>query len=114
MDKIRNEKDPIRLTRRGKIASGVLAIVAGAGAIFGVVKAYEATGPEVSGEQYHLVEPGDTTWDIAKREVEGGASRTESVVNKIVDNNPAVYENGNAALGPEDVGASIVIPKEVK
>ncbi len=114
MDKIRNEKDPIRLTRRGKIASGVLAIVAGAGAIFGVVKAYEATEPKVSGEQYHLVEPGDTTWDIARDKVKGGASSTKVVVNEIVDNNPAVYEDCDATLGPEDVGQSIIIPKEVK
>ncbi len=109
-DKRLTKKPETRLTLRGKavLALGGLAAVVGLGAGL-----QEALDTDFHGEKTVTINKGDTVSDIAKNDVDGGASHTADTVNKIVAMNPDVFQDGKANLGSEDLGKDITVPESI-
>mgnify|MGYP001825715398 CR=1 FL=1 len=57
---------PVHLTRRGVLASWVVAALSIAIAVFGLVQGLQPSAPEVVGSQNVVVQPGQTLWEVAK------------------------------------------------
>ena len=100
---------PVRLTKRGKAVLGLL----GAGVAVGAIAAgVEANTPDFHGEKTVTISENNVT-DIAMNHVDGAENDVRATVDKIVDMNPDVFQDGKAFVGSEDVGDEIDIPDSV-
>jgi len=111
----KTKKTPdIRLTQRGKrVRNALVATVAVAGVGAGVA-ANNHNATHFDGTNRVKLTNGDTVSDIAKYDVEGGASHVGDVVNEIVRRNPDVFQDGSAYVGSEDLGETIEVPGSSK
>ncbi|MGB9373354.1 MAG: hypothetical protein WCA82_04230 [Jiangellales bacterium] len=57
---------PVRLTRRGVVASWVVAVMSIAIAAFGLVQGLQPSAPAVVGSQSVVVQPGQSLWEVAQ------------------------------------------------
>jgi hypothetical protein len=57
---------PVRLTRRGVLASWVVAVISIAIAVFGLVQGLQPSAPAVVGSQSVVVQPGQSLWEVAQ------------------------------------------------
>ena len=92
---------PVHLTRRGVVASWVVAAVSIAIAAFGFVQGLQPSSPSVVGSQSVVVQPGQTLWEVAKAVNPGVDPRVTLAA--IDDMQP-----GGSALGP---GARVSVPE---
>ena len=100
---------PVRLTRRGKAVLGLL----GAGlAASGAVAAVEANTPDFHGDHTVTITENNVT-DIAMDHVDGAENDVRATVDKIVDMNPDVFQNGKAFVESGDLGQTITVPDSV-
>lgn len=100
---------PIRYTRRGKAVLGLL----GAGLAVGTIAAgAEANSPDFHGEHTVTVTENNVT-DIAMNHVKGADSDVRATVDKIIEMNPDVFQDGRAFVESEDLGEKIEVPKSV-
>ncbi len=56
----------VRLTRRGVLASWVVAAISIAIAVFGLVQGLQPSAPPVVGSQNVVVQPGQSLWEVAR------------------------------------------------
>ena len=103
--------NPTRLTKRGEAAvwaAGVgLATVGAAGTAISVDR------PDFTGTHEVQVDQ-PTVTDLANEYVEGSEDHIKATVNKIVEMNPDVFQDGKPFVGHEDLGESIDVPESVK
>ena len=104
------EKTPLRLTRRGKIALGAAAAIAGGLTVFGVAKAYDILYPDYGYSQKTVLEvadSGDTEWSIANH-IDGVGDKIPTIeaVEYVRTLNPGL-EDGLQA------GEGVIRPKNV-
>jgi hypothetical protein len=57
---------PVRLTRRGVVASWLVAAVSIAIAVFGLAQGLQPSAPSMVGTQSVVIQPGQTLWEVAK------------------------------------------------
>lgn len=102
-----NDKEPVKLTRRAKLA--VASFIAIGATIFGHEVA-QSDNIQVSPETItRTVQHGETTWGIASS-VDGSDSVDMNVlIDHIEDTNPEVFEDGKL-----DSGEVLVYPVKVK
>ncbi len=100
----------VRLSRRGRAALVATGAVLVAGIGMGVEAAGD-NGSETIPTHSYVVVPGDTLWNIAKDDVDGGASHTGEIVQKIEDDpaNKQALENGQI-----DPGEVLQVPDSAK
>jgi len=102
----RPEREPIRLTRRGRVvvAICVLALVCAATTVVGLVAhAVTSDPPAPSKTRSIVVEPGMTVWEIATRVASPGSD-----VRDLVDEIARL--NGLSSAGEVEVGQRLVVP----
>jgi uncharacterized protein YwgA len=112
-----SNENPLRLTKRGefllragKIAGSVAltgAAIAGTGALI------EANNSEFHGQQTERIDTEKTVTDLAEQVdgVENG--NLNATVDKIVRDNPQVFQKGSSAIEYQDIGQDVTIPKSV-
>lgn len=106
-------KSSVRLTKRGRIATGVAALVGVGASVFGVGAAAQNNAPEFEGTHQVTIDEATVT-DIAHDHIKGSENDIKAAVNKIVDMNPQVFQNGKAYVESEDLGKEITVPKVEK
>lgn len=99
------EKIPIHLTARGKIAATVLAVTT----VIGVGNAIHQANKVEFSDQTHtkVVSPGETVWDMANS-VDGIDDHKREAVRKIEELSPDLQD------GSADVGDEVIIPDSVE
>lgn len=104
------DKEPaaVRVNVRG-IAAVALAGVTALGLGYA---AHEGNTTHFHGE-HPVVITQDTVTQIARDDVDHAANDIQGTVQKIVDMNPSVFQNGQAFVESEDLGKTIEVPKSV-
>lgn len=93
---------PVRLTRRGVVASWLVAAASIAIAFFGLAQGLQPSAPSMVGTQSVVIQPGQTLWEVAK------------AVNPGVDPRVTVtaMRGENALVGAVLVpGSAVTVPK---
>lgn len=99
------ERIPIHLTARGKIAAAVLAVTTAVGVGNAI---HQADKVEFSDQTHtNVVSPGETVWDMANS-VDNIGSHKREAVRKIEELSPDLHD------GSADVGDEVVIPNSVE
>lgn len=110
-------QDPVRFTKRGEFIIragkrlGGLAITGLA--IAGSAALYESTLPDFHGEKIERIDNEKTVTDLAEHVdgVENG--NLNATVDKIVRDNPQVFQKGHSSIEYDDLGKDVNIPESV-
>lgn len=103
------EPTSVRVNVRGRITAAALAGVAAFG--LGYV-ANEANTTHFHGEQSVVITESNVT-QIAEDHVEGADNDIQGTIQKIVEMNPDVFQDGQPFVESEDLGKTIEVPMSV-
>lgn len=112
------DKPPMRLTPRaeslvklGKRAA-VIVLSLGAGAATGHIIG-EATAPQFQGSATERIDNEQTVTDLAEHVDGVEKGNLNATVDKIVRDNPQVFQKGNSSIEYQDIGKDVTIPESV-
>lgn len=110
-------ENPVRFTKRGEFllragkVAGSLALTGAA--LAGTAALIEANNPEFQGQQTELIDNEKNVTDLAKQ-VDGHENgNLNATIDKIVRDNPQVFQEGSATIEHQDIGQEVTIPKSV-